>query len=290
MGTIMPRKGDYLFKRHGSQNWYVRIQYPSWLAASLGKKKLEVSLGTPDRDEAEIKAAEHITDHKRILFMRKVLKRTHHLAAPGPKRFEPGKIHHLPEGGIVVASEDKIDFFDENNTFIRTEANTNTVNVPMKPTLQEIREIEPYLIKKKNTDDGIIEHWIEHRNINDHLAREARNVWREFKALTKNKPLEKCTRKDGIALANLLLSSGNNSSTVEKKIGHLRAAVNLHMLDGSLTSNPFHKVTPLRNDRMIRDPLSVIRRRYAESIEFVTTALTSGSIAMEAPRHNRNAA
>ncbi|EHP92855.1 DUF6538 domain-containing protein [Methylorubrum extorquens] len=252
----MPRKGDYLFKRQGSQNWYVRIQYPSWLAASLGRKKLEVSLGTPDRDEAEIKAAEHITDHKRILFMRRVLKRTHHLAAPGQKRFEPGKIHHLPEGGIVVASEDKIDFFDENNTFIRTEANTNTVNVPLMPTPQEMREIKPYLLKKRNPDDGIIEHWIEHRHINDHLAREARKAWHEFKALTKNKPLAKCTRKDGIALANHLLSTGNNSSTVEKKIGHLRAAVNLHMIDGGFASNPFHKVTPARDDRLIRIPLS----------------------------------
>jgi integrase len=256
IGANMPRKGDYLFKRQGSQNWYIRIQYPQWLAENLGRKKLELSLETPDRDEAEIKAAEYIADHKRILFLRRVLKRTHHLAASGPKRFEPGKIHHLPDGGIVVASEDKIDFFDENNTFVRTETNTNTANVQLAPTPHEIRQIEPYLAKKKSTDDDIIKHWIEHRNINDHLAREARKTWSQFKALTKNKPLAKCTRKDGIALANLLLSSGNNSSTVEKKVGHLRAAVNLHMVGSGLTANPFHKVTPVRDDRLIRVPLS----------------------------------
>ncbi|MCP1537973.1 DUF6538 domain-containing protein [Methylorubrum extorquens] len=252
----MPRKGDYLFKRQGSQNWYVRIQYPSWLADKLGRKKLEVSLETPDRYEAEIKAAEYITEHKRILFLRKAFKRTHHLAAPGPRRFEPGKIHHLPDGGLVVASEDKLEFFDENNAFVRVEPNTHTVRVPMELTPQDIRGIEPYLPKRKNQDDHIIEHWIEHRNINDHLAREARRTWIDFKKITKNKPLAKCTRKDGVALANFLLSQNNNSSTVEKKIGHLRAAVNLHMVDGILTSNPFHKVIPTRNDRLIRAPLS----------------------------------
>ena len=45
----MRRKRDYLFLRPGSQNWHVKLQTPG--------NRVEKSLGTPDRREAEIAAS-----------------------------------------------------------------------------------------------------------------------------------------------------------------------------------------------------------------------------------------
>lgn len=265
----MPRTGDYLFKRKGSQNWYVRIQYPPSLAKAEGKKKREISLGTPDREEAWIKASEYITEHKRILFSIKQIARVHKVAHKGPKRFEPGKIHPLPDGGYVVATEDKLTYYNSSMKEQRQELNSETIRIPIQPTAQEIREIMPYVVSRKNPDDDIIEHWIRHRGISKHIADEARRAWTDFKELTVNKPLSKCTRKDGIALANYYLSKNNNSSTVEKKVGHLRAAYNLHIIDLPAQTNPFHKVTPNRDDSLRRVPLddndmSLVRSRLGE--------------------------
>jgi len=64
----MPRPGSYLYRQKGSLNWYLRLQYPPYLAQREGRKKIERSLGTSDRLEAEIRAAEAILEHKRKLF------------------------------------------------------------------------------------------------------------------------------------------------------------------------------------------------------------------------------
>ncbi|TXN14104.1 tyrosine-type recombinase/integrase [Methylobacterium sp. WL122] len=269
----MPRNTSYLFKRPNSKNWYVRIQYPPWLAKIEGRKKLEKSLGTTDIDEASIAAADYITYLKRALFMRKQIARVHTLAQKGPKRFQPGMMHVLPSGGYVAATDDQLTYYDSSGKELRKEDNTETVQIPISPTQQEARAIAPYLPKRVNPDDEIIERWIKHRNIGKHLASEARNAWIDFKTLTNDKPLSKSSRKDGIDLANLFLSRNNNSSTAEKKIGHLRAAVNLHMLDGSLPSNPFHKVTPHRNDRLKRSPLSTNdMKEVARNLELLSNS------------------
>ena len=66
------RRGEYLFKRPGSQNWWLRLQYPADIAAVLGTDKLQVSLGTPDKRLAMILAAPRILVHKKRLFLHAV--------------------------------------------------------------------------------------------------------------------------------------------------------------------------------------------------------------------------
>jgi hypothetical protein len=56
----MPRRGDYLFKRKGSQNWWLRLQFTDGARVS----KIERSMGTPDRAEARLKAADLIKAHQ----------------------------------------------------------------------------------------------------------------------------------------------------------------------------------------------------------------------------------
>ena len=46
------------------------------------------------------------------------------------------------------------------------------------------------------------------------------------------------------------------SGTIEKRVGRLRAAINLAIDEGRLKFNPFAGVVPERNDKMKRLPLS----------------------------------
>jgi hypothetical protein len=51
----MRRKTDYLFLRAGSRNWHIKLQSPD--------KRVEKSLGTTHRREAEILASPMIAEH-----------------------------------------------------------------------------------------------------------------------------------------------------------------------------------------------------------------------------------
>src|SRR5271169_1436669 len=53
------RHGSYLFQRPGSENYYVKLRSPAG--------RVEKSLGTSDRREAEIVALPLIRDHKAAL-------------------------------------------------------------------------------------------------------------------------------------------------------------------------------------------------------------------------------
>jgi hypothetical protein len=64
---IPGRQGEYLFLRKGSRNWTLRLQFTGELAVRFQRKKLEVSLGTPDKEVAKLRAAEAIANHKRLL-------------------------------------------------------------------------------------------------------------------------------------------------------------------------------------------------------------------------------
>jgi hypothetical protein len=55
----MTRKTDYLFQRPGSSNWWIKLQSPG--------KRVEKSLGTRDKKEAEIMALPLIARHEAAL-------------------------------------------------------------------------------------------------------------------------------------------------------------------------------------------------------------------------------
>jgi hypothetical protein len=108
-GICTMAKRDYLFRRPGSQNWWIKLQAPS---------NIEKSLGTPDRAQAEILALPYIQDHKTRLFE----------ARPGIKvswlhRFAPGQEHVTPDGERVVADDRELIFLNHNGAIIRKEPN-----------------------------------------------------------------------------------------------------------------------------------------------------------------------
>ena len=97
----MPRSGSYLYKRKGSQNWWLRLYLPG----TRGKTKFEMSLGTPDRTEAEVIASEPIRGHKLLLIGRRS-----QVTGFGP-RWEPGE-HFLKDGTRIVATKKEVAVFE----------------------------------------------------------------------------------------------------------------------------------------------------------------------------------
>ena len=64
--------------------------------------------------------------------------------------------------------------------------------------------------------------------------------------------VSRCSRDDGRKLVEILKGKGNKTQTISKKVGHLRAAVNLAIDEGKLQFNPFSKMEPEGNDRLKR--------------------------------------
>lgn len=96
----------------------------------------------------------------------------------------------------------------------------------------------------KNSDDQIIETYLEHRRIGGYNASEARAVWQLYKQMTDSKPLKDADRDDGRKLVKHFMDKGLKSATIEKKIAWLNAAVNLAIKESKLKFNPFAGIIP----------------------------------------------
>jgi integrase len=146
------RKIDYLFKRPGSANWYVKLQGPGGL-------RIEKSLGTSDRRQAEILALHMVAEHKaRLLAARPRLEASWwHVLPPGRKYV----IDNLPAtidswgdsddysrmtrltmceyGSIdareIVATERELLYYNDENALVKRKPNggpaQQLVNLPM---------------------------------------------------------------------------------------------------------------------------------------------------------------
>ena len=119
----MTRKTDYLFLRDGSRNWQLKLQYPDG-------ERIEKSLGTSDRAQAEILALPYIQQHKVRLLE----------ARPGVQvawqhRFAPGQEHVTPDGERVVADDRELIFLNHNGAIVRKEPNGEfAVGLPVQPS------------------------------------------------------------------------------------------------------------------------------------------------------------
>jgi site-specific recombinase XerC len=214
-------------------------------------KKFEMSLGTPDRAEAEVEAADWIKGHKLLLLAARQ-HRDGTLKGWQQPEFTPFKEHFLPDGSRVFATESELHHLDG---IPRTEPNERLLMMHLQPTAEEAEAIKPFLKNPKRTDDEIIDTWIRHRSISKHIEAEARKAWHLFRQITNNRPLKHCTRDDGRKLVEALKTSGNKRQTILKKVSHLRAAVNLAIREGKLAFNPFSDIVPKAKDGIRRHPL-----------------------------------
>jgi hypothetical protein len=105
----MPR--DYLFRKNDSSNWSVRFQRD-------GKDTIK-SLGTSNRQEAEIIAGPLITHHKAALLALKP-----RFEVEWRFEFEPSEnMQDAPNGERVLASKTELKFFGPDGRLLRTSPN-----------------------------------------------------------------------------------------------------------------------------------------------------------------------
>jgi integrase len=254
----MKRKTDYLFQRPGSSNWWIKLQSPG--------SRVERSLRTSDRKEAEIIALPMIAHHKAALLAVRPRMET-----VWRYEYEPSAdMQNASNGERVLASATELKFYGPDGKLLRTTPNggpsSRIVNLQHRlgiPFVDErmigVTEEARARIKPKTADDAILDTYITHRTITGYNEREAHDVWALFKTLTDGKPLKDCDRDDGRLLVAHFEAAGLMVKTIEKKIAWLNAAVNLAISEGKhKTINPFASIIPKDKDanKRRRLPLS----------------------------------
>jgi integrase len=250
MATARARHGSYLFQRPGSENFYVKLRSPTG--------RVEKSLGTADRREAEVLAGPLITAHKAALLAARPK-----VVPTWLREYEPG-LHTGLNDERIFATATELHYLDEQGHTIRTEPNGVLSRRLVGGPLSAKREFEAFdaayderpTLPKKNGDDELLETYLKHRSITGHFEREARNVWALYTKLTDSKPLRDADRNDGRKLVAHFLDQGLKSATIEKKVGWLNAMAHLAIKEGKLKFNPFSGVVPDMDDSERRLPLS----------------------------------
>jgi integrase len=248
----MRRKTDYLFQRPGSQNWHIKLQFPG--------HRVEKSLRTPDRRQAEVLALHMVAEHKA-----KLLAARPHIEATWQHQYEPGREHVGTDGGRIIATERELIHLDAEGVITGQSPNGGPafqlVGLERRlgltvPISNMIEVSERPSVAVKNSDDVIFETYLKHANVTGYYEREARSVWALYNQLTDSKPLRDATRDDGRKVVEFFENQNLKSATIKKKIGWLTATVNLAIKEGRLQFNPFSSIVPKRDDKQKRLPLN----------------------------------
>jgi hypothetical protein len=149
----MTRKIDYLFLRNGSRNWHVKLQSP-------GGERVEKSLGTSDRAQAEILALPFIQAHKVRLLE----------ARPGVQvswrhRFAPGQEHITPDGERIIADDRELIFLNHNGAIVRKAPNGEFAVAlpPLREQKAIVRRDEQRQRTATSADDALIETYLKQK-------------------------------------------------------------------------------------------------------------------------------
>ncbi len=103
------KHGGYIFQRPGSENWWIKLRSP--------KGRVEKSLHTVVRREAEILALPLIAEHKAALLAARP-----RLLETWRFKLEPG-LHASLDGGHIAATERELTHYDSAGGLVRTEPN-----------------------------------------------------------------------------------------------------------------------------------------------------------------------
>ena len=167
-------RSRYLFKRKGSDNYYVRLQPP-------GQKLIERSLGTSDLKAAELAASDLIKQHKAFMYQRRQARVARVVHGPWIHDHKPG-LHTLPDGGHVLATETTLTFTDAAGKITSTRPNGGPAIYLTGALLSAAREFKalddawdgvigegpiederPKLVAAKSSDDDkLLETYIKH--------------------------------------------------------------------------------------------------------------------------------
>ena len=236
----------YLFKRKGSDNYYVRLQPP-------GQKVVEKSLGTSDLKLAEIAAMPLIREHKTFMYQRRPT-----VTPFWHRAYEPGL--RIIDGEQVIVTERELQFINASGNVVRREPNGGPAELlspaprggPSFKAYDDAKRPTPLV---KNGDDALLETYIKHNGIDGLRERQARDIWHTFRDVVK-KPLRSMHARRWPRHRGLSGRSGGGeikSATLRRRMVPLVATVNLAIDEGKLTFNPFSSVVPVRDDEDERD-------------------------------------
>lgn len=253
----------YLFRRKGSDNWYVRLQPP-------GEKPIERSLGTSDLSAAEIAAADAIKQHKAFMYQRRQRRVARVEHGPWLHEYPPG-LHVLPDGGHVMATERDLTFSDGTRRpnggpaiyltgpRLSPDHEWKAFDDALAGRIGEgpVETERPKLVAvKASADDAILETYLKQKCVTGYREHEAREMWRIFRTVV-GKPIRDCTREDGRAIVAYLEDEADEppkSATLRRRMVPLIAAVNLAIEEGKHKGiNPFAACVPDRDDEDERD-------------------------------------
>jgi integrase len=277
---------QYLFKRHGSDNWYVRFQPP-------GQKIIERSLGTSDLKLAEIAAMPLIREHKAFMYQRRPT-----VTPFWDRAYEPGL--RMIDGEQVIVTERELQYLDASGNVIRREPNGGPAELltpaPLsgKPSFKVYDDLKRPTPAVKNGDDALLETYIKHNGIDGYREREARTMWHIFKTVV-NKPIAKCTYDDGVAIVDHLIKQAGGEdkikrATLRRRMVPLVATVNLAIEQGKLGElkiNPFGGVVGAHGEdsdkrkRFTDDDMVLIRanlHRLSESDQLLVRVLATTGV------------
>lgn len=286
----MGRPGKYIFLPRNSSIWHIRFQYPATDGDSRGSKK-EWSLRTRDKSIAIEKSLPHIREH--LIYLRELREADNPEAEKRPvvavrRKYAPGK-HVLDDGTFIMATEEKY-MYSTADGQVREEVNQVEIVFPgpgitraeyearlVSDTLYEEDEetgeeievdcpdwrdqpvLRPKLGNERHDPDMVfLENWVKHQRVTKHIEREARITYELFKRITNNKRFEKAGYDDGKKLVDELFAAGNKWPTVRKKVGHLRAIVNVAVKHQKFRGmNPFAHVMPKKRHGDIKKRLGL---------------------------------
>jgi integrase len=256
-------RSRYLFKRRGSENWYVRLQPP-------GQKLVERSLGTPDKAAAELAAADLVKQHRAFMYQRRQARVSRIVHGPWLHEHKPG-LHTLPDGGHVLATETTLTFIDAAGKIRSTKPNGGPAiyltGAPLSAaqTFKALddawddkigegpieSERQKLVAAKSSPDDALLETYVEDAALSKTREAQAREMWRIFRTVV-DKPLAKCTREDGKAIVKHIKATSDKplkSATLRRYMVPLVAIVTLAIKDSKHDGvNPFVSVVPDQDD------------------------------------------
>ena len=255
----------YIFQRPESQNWYIRLYPPN------GGKRLEKSLGTPDRRQAEILAMPYIAEHKRRLLE----ERPRVTLSPWVPDYEPGQIYEVL-GERFFATERELHVFGPDNKVVERRPNGAQYPTLIRSahgnepafTRADDQAFDDFYRQRqravvKDADSAILEDYLQYGSIKKkrpvtepYKQGEARAVLALFKKLTSGKMLKDATCEDAQLLVDHYRGQKLKGASIQKKLKWLIAAINRAIAKGALkiSVNPFSVVTPNTDDSLERHP------------------------------------
>lgn len=279
----MARPGSYLFQRKGSRNWHLRLQYPNdgmrqaahYLTGVMPPRKIERSLGTTDRAEAEVLAGPDILQHRKIVIA--------YQAMLDPGRYQ-GRINFVPvhkpgvptlneDGSTTIATKDQVIHVTADgvqttapNTLEKVfKLDMTKVDPVQRRALRELAEriekpvvpVQPAL--QIDVDKEIVENWITARKPSQTHINAARNMLALFQEMFPKLTFATADRDDAAKMVARLEELGNVSATIKSKLGTLVTAVNFEMerKNPRVRFNPFSRAArKKKDDTTKRLPLS----------------------------------